>query len=111
MCKEVKPRRAFDEDPSQGTRPVRRKCRRCRSDAYYSKRYTDRCVNCHEPRRLNNNMVCPKCNEEAGLRECTRCKDVLPTMWFYGEKKRCVDCYRATRASGRVLVSTAANEQ
>jgi hypothetical protein len=102
-CPGEKTRTDFHEAPGR-KKPVRSICRRCRSEEYFARRYTTACGSCVQLRRLNANGMCRECTEAAGLRECTKCRELLPVGWFYGGKRRCVDCYRS-RSSAKAISS------
>src|ERR1017187_8524807 len=91
-CKKDLPRALFHEFAS-GCRkkPVTSKCRECRKEEYYSKRYSTVCICCMRHRPLNSNAQCKNCNTESVLRECKNaCKFC-----------RCSFCFITTRACVR----------
>lgn len=79
-----------------GTSPSNRHhqpwCRRCRSNAYFEKKYGGPCLACGEYKRLWK--WCRKCLDcTVGLRECRRCKSLLPPLTtFYGHQRVCKGC-------------------
>src|ERR1700690_202680 len=95
-CKIYKPRKEFNEcfykDRESTITP---RCRDCRSNAYYSKRYDTKCIQCLKPKKLDKNQICGKCNEENGLRQCKECNELLLiNLSFYGHKQKCIQCYK-----------------
>ena len=99
-CGIVAPRETFHESPCEDrVRPVTSQCRSCRSGAYYARKYPNStCTSCSQNRRLDKNGVCPRCNEDAGLKQCKRCGDLLPLAWsFYAERKVCKLCLAQQR--------------
>ena len=95
-CKKDLPRALFHEFAS-GCRkkPVTSKCRECRKEEYYSKRYSTVCICCLHHRPLNSNAQCKLCNTESGLRECKKCLQILPMfLMYYGASKICKNCQK-----------------
>lgn len=83
---------------SDRVREITSQCRLCRSEAYFAKRYPKTCAICDKHRRLAQNKACDVCNDLDGLRECRRCRDLLPVkLKFHGDRKRCSDCENALR--------------
>ena len=51
------------------------------------------CACCMQHRELNANGICSKCNAESGLRECYKCKKVLPLYLSFVQRGRtCKEC-------------------
>lgn len=75
-------------------------CKRCRSDRYYMNKYPLICSQCKKHRKLNQNNLCIKCNEEKGLRECRRCGKLLVAgLNFHGIRKTCTECRKTNHGS------------
>lgn len=57
------------------------------------------CVDCKLPKKIYSNKCCKNCNELKGLRECHKCKHVLPIyLDFYTSKQtNCKSCYKCIR--------------
>jgi hypothetical protein len=93
-CKKGLPRSQFHEfKTSSRKRPVTSLCRECRSEAYYSARYSTVCICCLKHRLLDSNSQCQDCNAEAGLRQCKGCAKLLPLfLLFYGANRTCKNC-------------------
>src|SRR3954464_5677233 len=77
-------------------------CRRCRSRAYFGKRYTTACSVCDEPRKLLPNGKCKACMEASGLRFCKVCREELPLISFYGHQQQCISCKKKPTVSADV---------
>lgn len=89
-------------------REVTSRCRECRSEDYFSKRYDTICIQCMKHRPLDENETCKKCNAENGIRQCNGCSELLALyVEFRGERKTCEKC-RATRRASAVAASAAA---
>lgn len=75
-------------------REVTSQCRLCRSNGYFRSRYKTICLQCQQPRPLNQNKVCKHCNEDSGLRECRgSCGEILPAaLSFDGKRTTCKAC-------------------
>lgn len=75
-------------------RVVTSRCRTCRSGDYFKGRYKTVCLQCQQPRPLNQNKVCKHCNEDSGLRECRgACGEILPAaLSFDGKRTTCKSC-------------------
>jgi len=93
-CNEVKDRREFDECGYRDRKSqITPRCKECRSDDYYLKRYGTTCIQCLKPRQLNKNQVCTKCNEMCGLKECKICNNLLIILLhFIPKSKTCKEC-------------------
>ena len=77
------------------TRAVTNWCKKCRSFEYYKGKYKDICVSCSRNRKLDNNGICSKCNQQQGIRECKVCGYLLPIfLSFYETKKVCKYCLK-----------------
>lgn len=94
QCLKELPRKEFHEFCALGRkRPVTSKCKGCRKEEYYLKRYDMVCICCLKHRPLNSNTQCKDCNEASGLRECKRCAEILPLfLSFYGGQRLCKNC-------------------
>jgi len=100
-CQQAKPRAAFHEANARDRkREVTSQCRECRSEVYFEKRYPDSvCAQCLKHRPLDRNKICASCNEEAALRQCRQCTELLPVLLeFYGSRKTCKRCSKSLRA-------------
>ena len=94
-CKDPLNRGDFHEARyTDRNRPVTSRCRMCRSNDYFRSRYKTICLQCRQPRPLNQNKVCKGCNEDSGLRECRgECGSLLPAaLSFDGKRTTCKAC-------------------
>ena len=93
-CGEPKPRGEFHEAHYRDRkREVTSRCRACRSEDYFSKRYETICAQCMRHRPLDSNGICKRCNEETGMRECNGCREILLLfVEFRGARKTCEKC-------------------
>lgn len=99
-CDQLKPRSDFHEAAARDrTRDVYSRCKECRRERYFSKRYATVCIQCLKHRPLNKNSICPDCNDESGLRECRGpCGLLLPLfLEFYGSRRTCKKCSLVSR--------------
>src|SRR5271165_1326519 len=66
---------------------------------YYKTRYkASICCLCGMPRGLQLNGKCRKCNKVMGLKQCPRCRTLLPKFWFYRGQSACKGCRKWIRA-------------
>jgi hypothetical protein len=92
-CELELPRNLFHEFQSEGRkRPVTSKCRKCRKEEYYTKRYNTICICCELHRPLDTNRQCKWCNENMGLKQCVKCKKILPLLLMFRDSRRCITC-------------------
>ena len=91
-CEKVLDRREFHECSTR-ERPVASRCRACRSESYYAKRYSTVCGQCQRHRPLDGNRVCRRCNAEGGLKQCGKCDRILGlVVSFYAGRGTCHEC-------------------
>lgn len=93
-CNEPKTRRDFDECGYKDRKSqITPRCKECRSDDYYAKRYSTVCIQCLKHRPVNTNQICIKCNELSGLRQCKICNNLLIILLnFIAKSKVCKNC-------------------
>lgn len=89
-------------------RGVTSRCRSCRREVYYAKRYPDTiCASCQYHRPLDSDGVCRRCHEETGLRECRGCCRLLPAlMAFYGRATTCKECSKVLKPVPKPAINT-----
>src|SRR6266436_5030484 len=107
-CKLVKIRSEFHETKIRPdrNRPVTSRCKKCRSDAYFSKKAPGQtCIQCLRPRRLDKNRICKKCNEDTGLRQCRGvCGEILPLyLQFYSKRTVCIECNKSKNKTKKLV--------
>lgn len=91
MCKACR-----EQQPLTGNR-----CSACKSRAYKQKRYGCGCI-CGVPGPMDSNGLCRACNNEAGLRECRRCRQVqLTELSFETGRYCCRGCRNRARLIAR----------
>jgi hypothetical protein len=81
---------------------VTSRCRSCRSEVRFERRYPDDLRHVHEAPALDKNQVCRGCNEESGLRQCRgECQEMLPLFLKFEIKRLiCRDCWAKLRRNG-----------
>lgn len=68
-------------------------CKNCRREMYYRRRYREPCTICTLHRALWGNGICKFCNEARGLRQCCRCKNMLPILLGFNlGRSHCKSC-------------------
>lgn len=56
------------------------------------------CRMCELHRKLDSNGACSKCNAARALKQCRKCRDILPLlMAFYEGRATCIMCHNRTR--------------
>lgn len=101
-CGLEKPRGDFHEWSEAGRlREVTSRCRECRSEDYFTKRYKTVCAQCMRHRPLDKNEVCARCNAESGLKQCHGPCGALLSLYlgFDANRKTCKHCRRQLRRS------------
>lgn len=107
-CGRTKARRDFHEANGK-KRAVTSWCRHCRSDAYLATKHETVCPQCMKHKRLDKNKICRHCNAESGLKQCAKCRHLLPLhLEFYSRQSRCKRCLsKASKRRERELAQRA----
>lgn len=101
-CGHPQPRGHFHEAHyTDRGRPVTSRCRSCRREDYFSKRYTTICQQCSKHRPLDSNLLCRACNADNGVRQCRGiCQEILPVLLgFERSRTVCKQCRAVKRES------------
>lgn len=87
-------------------RQITPRCRSCRREDYFSKRYQTICMQCNHYRPLDTNDVCRGCNADNGVRQCKGvCSAILPILLSFERKRTiCKDCRAATLTTARAML-------
>ncbi len=68
-------------------------CKECYCERIRKKKHASNCKKCGQSRKLLSNGSCKNCNDLVGLRECKKCKQILPLLIFFYEKtSTCKNC-------------------
>lgn len=76
----------------------RKRCKACRSEDYFKKRYPAPCFGCARHRELASNGKCRKCCAKLGMRQCGKCQKLLVVVkeTFHGANATCEICLGRT---------------
>ncbi len=76
------------------------RCLNCKRNHYFERKgeITDYCKTCVVIKPLLTNGECRRCAAAAGLRECGKCRVVLPQLLSFNKKQgQCAECRRELR--------------